>query len=220
MSFLAVVVIAVLIVISQSQTEGGDSEIEGIAEVNRRLRGIPQQGLVLGSSGAEVTVSEFADLQCPACKVYAEEIVPPLIESRVRGGEARLAFRNFTILGPESETAAAAAVAAGEQGRGWQFVELFYRNQGFEGSGYVNDDFLTAIAGAAGVSDIQQWNRDRRSAATQAQVAGDVAAAERLGFGSTPSFAVQGPATDGLEPISAADSEDLEAAIDRAGPRD
>ena len=68
--------------------------------------------------------------------------------------------------------AGAAALAAGEQGRGWNFVELFYRNQGVENSGYVTDEFLTAIARGAGVADIAQWNADRRSKRVLAQVDG------------------------------------------------
>lgn len=215
-AFLAIVAVAVLVVISQSQTDGGDSNLEGVAEVNDELRGIPQRGLVLGDSGAAVTLAEFGDLQCPACKAFSEEVIPPVIESKVRSGEAKLAFRNFTILGPESETAAAAAVAAGEQGRGWNFVELFYRNQGFEHSGYVTDGFLTSIAEGAGVRDIARWNRDRKSKQAKSQVSDDTAEANRLGFGGTPSFAVEGPATDGLEPVSASGAGDLEAAIDRA----
>jgi protein-disulfide isomerase len=214
--FLAIAAVAVAIVVSGTQTDGGDPELEGVAEVERELRGIPQSGLGLGDPAAEVTLAEFGDLQCPACKVFAEEIIPPLIESRIGSGEARLVFRNFTILGPESEEAAAAAVAAGMQDRGWSFVALFYRNQGFEHSGYVTDEFLTAVAEGAGVADIGRWNRDRRSRRVSSQVGRDNAEAERLGFDSTPSFAVEGPATDGPEPISVSGVGDLEAAVDGA----
>ena len=95
------------------------------AEIEAELSGIPQAGMVLGSPRAEAKLIEFGDLQCPVCKGFAEEILPPIIEGRVRNGEARLEFRNFVILGEESATAGAAAVAAGLQGRGWNFVELF-----------------------------------------------------------------------------------------------
>ena len=216
-TFIAIAVVAVLVVISQSQSDGGDSNVEGAAELRSDLQGIPQDGLVLGNPGAPVTLVEFGDLQCPACKAVSEEIVPDVIDAKVRSGEAQLEFRNFTILGPESETAAAAAVAAGEQGRGWSFVELFYRNQGLEGSGYVTDEFLTAIARSAGVPDIPRWNRERAGRAAMAQVAADNAEAQRLGFGGTPSFAVRGPATAGIEPLGTPESAgQLESAVDSA----
>jgi len=216
--FLAIVVVAVLIVVSQSGSDGGgDTNVEDAALVNDELQGVPQQGMTLGDEGALVTLVEFGDLQCPVCKGYAEEILPDVIESSVRSGEAKLAFRNFTIIDEDSTPAGAAAIAAGEQGRGWNFVELFYRNQGIERTGYVDDDFLSSIAEAAGVPNIARWNRERRSQRILRQVAESTEEAERLGFTGTPSFAVEGPATDGLETLSVSSAEELEAAIEGAG---
>ncbi|HUC06745.1 MAG TPA: thioredoxin domain-containing protein [Solirubrobacterales bacterium] len=220
-AFLALVVVAVLIVISQSQNSGGDSgNIADAKLVNQELAGIPQDGMVLGDPAAKVTVLEFGDLQCPVCKGYAEEVLPQVIENQVQSGRAKLDFRNFTIISEQSTPAGAAAIAAGEQGRGWNFVELFYRNQGEEASGYADDEFLTAIARAAGVSDLAKWNRDRKSRRIVSEVEATTAEAEQLGFTGTPSFALKGPATSGTEPIGTPDSaEALESAIDDAGGR-
>ena len=149
--FLAVVVVAVAIAISQSGDDSGDTELEGISSVNTELRGLEQQGLALGDPRAKVTVVEFGDLQCPACRDYSEQIMPDVINGPVRRGEATLEFRNWTIIGAESEDAAKAALAASEQGRYWSFITLFYRNQGAENSGYVTDSFLEAVAEGAGV---------------------------------------------------------------------
>lgn len=217
-AFLALVVVAVLIVVSQSQTSGGDaSNIADVTAVEQQLNGIPQNGMVLGDPTAKVTLLEFGDLQCPVCKGYSEEVLPQVIESQVRGGEAKLEFNNYTIIGPESTPAGAAAIAAGEQGRGWSFVELFYRNQGHEDSGYVSDAFLTAIARAAGVPDIAKWNADRRSRRVLAEVAATTARAEQLGFTGTPSFAVKGPGTAGIETLGTPGSAgDLESALSSA----
>jgi protein-disulfide isomerase len=216
-AFLAIVAVVVLIVVSQSETDGGDSSLEGVAQVEEELSGIPQHGLVLGHSRENVRLVEFGDLQCPACKAASEEIIPEVIESKIQSGEAQLEFRNFVILGPESEVAAAAAIAAGKQNRGWSFIDLFYRNQGFEQSGYVTNDFLTSIAKAAGVGDLAKWNSDRRSEAVIRTVIVQNSEAEDLGFGGTPSFAVEGPNTAGLEPVEAGSAGELEAAIDAAG---
>jgi len=219
LAFLALAIVAVLIVISQSGSEdGGDAgNVEGAAEIEAELDGIPQQGLVLGSGGAKATLVEFGDLQCPVCKGFAEEILPPVIEGRVRNGEAKLEFRNFTIISQQSVPAGAAAIAAGRQERGWNFVELFYRNQGREASGYVTDEFLTAIARAAGVPDIARWNEDRKSKAVLGEVSKTTAEAERLGFTGTPSFAVEGPAVKGLETLGTPSSSgELEAALENA----
>lgn len=217
-AFLVLVAVVVAVVVTQSGGEGGDaSNVREASSVDRLLKGIPQEGLVLGEPSAKLAVVEFGDLQCPVCRAYSEEVLPPVIESRVRGGEATLEFRNYTIIGPESIPAGAAAIAAGKQGHGWEFVELFYRNQGAEDSGYVTDEFLTAIAEGAGVPDIARWDRDRESKAVLREVEETTAEARELNFEGTPSFAVEGPGTKGLEPIGTPQSLDaFEAAISSA----
>lgn len=218
-AFLALAVVAVLIVISQSSNdEGGDAgKIEGAAEIEAELDGIPQNGLVLGSGNAKATLVEFGDLQCPVCRGFAEEILPPVIEGKVRNGEARIEFRNFTIISEQSVPAGAAAIAAGQQGRGWNFVELFYHNQGREASGYVTDEFMTAIARAAGVPNIAQWNKARKSKSVLDEVAKTTEEARELEFSGTPSFAVEGPGSKGLEALGTPSSSgDLESALENA----
>jgi protein-disulfide isomerase len=217
-AFLAIAAVLVAVVISQSQSDGGDaSDIKDTALVNDQLRGIPQNGMVLGDPEAKATLVEFGDLQCPACKGYAEGIIPEVIAGPVRRGEARIDFRNYVILGSQSTDAAVAAVAAGEQGRGWNFVELFYRNQGIEHSGYVTDEFLTAIARGAGVPDLAKWNADRKSKAVLREVDRTTSEASNLGFTGTPSFAIQGP-NGALEPIGTPGSAgEIESALNQAG---
>jgi len=165
--FLAIVAVAVLIVVSSNETSGGDTNLEDVSLVAGQLKGIPQNGMVLGDPRAKVRLIEFGDLKCPVCKGFSEEIVPKVIDSKVRSGEAKIEFKNFTIIDEESTPAGAAAIAAGEQGRAWNFIELFYRNQGLETSSYVTDEFLTEIARGAGVPDIGKWKR--RSSASRAR---------------------------------------------------
>jgi len=195
--FIAVVVVAVLIVISNNGGSGGDTNLEDVGLVKQDLQGIPQNGLALGDPKAKVTLYEFGDLQCPVCKAFSEQVVPEVIDSKVRSGEAKIEFRNFTIISEQSVPAGAAAIAAGRQGRGWNYVELFYRNQGEEASGYVTDEFMTEIARGAGVADIARWNEERKDPKTVEEVEASTAEAERLDFTGTPSFAVEGPGTSG-----------------------
>jgi protein-disulfide isomerase len=213
--FLAIVVVAVLIVVNASSDDGGDTNLEGSAEIAQSLRGIPQKGLVLGDVDAPVKLIEFGDLQCPVCAGYAEEILPPIIENQVKAGELAIEFRNFTIIGPQSVDAGAAAIAAAQQGRGWNFIELFYRNQGRENSGFADEAFLEAVAEGAGVEDIARWNRDR--ARLKSEVENTTAEAQELGFQGTPSFAIEGPRTDGLEVLGTPESTGaIEEAIEEA----
>lgn len=216
-AFLALAVVIVLIVLNASGGgDGGDTNLEGASEVNRSLQGIPQQGMLLGDPKAPVELVEFGDLQCPYCAAYSEEILPPIIEDQVKKGKVKIDFRNFTIIGPESTDAGAAALAAGAQGRGWNFVELFYRNQGGENTGYAADEtFLEAVAEGAGVKDLGRWNEDR--ADLVAEVKEISAEAQQLGPEGTPTFAVRGPKTDGLDVIDTPGSTSaLEEAIEGA----
>ena len=124
-------------------------------------------------------------------------------------------FRQWPVIGDaphtQSTLAAKAALAASEQGRYWNYIELFYRNQGAEESGYVTEPFLTAIAKGAGVSDIPRWNRDRSSSRWSAALARTNAEAGKLGFAGTPSFVVEGPG--GRRTLTVPSFGDIQAAI-------
>jgi protein-disulfide isomerase len=192
-AFLAVCIVAVLVIISQSGGGSSGSGTEDAALVKQQLGGIPQHGTVLGDPKAKVTVIEYADLQCPVCQAFSTETAPDLISQVVRKNTAAYDLRQYTIIGPDSAVAAKAALAAGEQGRYWNFVELFYRNQGTENSGYVTDDFLTNVAKGAGVPDLDKWNQDRQSPKWDAALSKVQGETRSLGINSTPTFVVEGP---------------------------
>ncbi len=142
----AAAVVAVAIAVSQSgsshKRQGGQA---GARAVQRELAGIPQSGTALGQPSAPVTITEYADLQCPVCRDFALDTLPQVTANDVRAGRAKLVFRNLETATPDTQTfktEAVAALAAGRQNKLWNYVEVFYRNQGAEGSGYVNDQFL------------------------------------------------------------------------------
>ena len=92
-----------------------------------------------------MTLVEFADLQCPFCKEFADNVTPRLIQDYVRTKKLRIQFQPLTFIGPDSEKAARYAIGSGGQNKLWNFVELFYRNQGTENTGYVTDEFVHKI---------------------------------------------------------------------------
>ncbi len=217
--FLVIVVVVVLIVVNgNSSSSGGDAEnLKEVAAVEKLFTGIPQENLILGDPKAPVELKEYGDLQCPFCKQYSEEILPPIFENQVKKGEAKISFNNYTIIGEESIPAGRAAIAAGEQGVGWNFIELFYRNQGKERSGYVTEEFLEAIAKGAGVKDMAAWNKSRKSKKTLEEVEATTSEAQnKFHFTGTPSFAIKGPSTNGLELITPETTKEFEEAIESA----
>lgn len=210
--FAAVVVVGILIAVSQSGSDsGGDSSIEDVAAIDQQLHGLQQTGITLGDPKAPVTITEYGDLQCPVCKDFSAEVIPQLIDDEVRSGDAKLEFKNFAIIGPQSTDAAKAALAAGEQGRYWSFVELFYRNQGTENSGYVTDSFLEEVAKGAGVADLDKWNTERQDPRLDGELAKVQDEAAQLGLNATPSFAVTGPG--GQKVLTAPPLAQLQSAI-------
>lgn len=199
--FIAILAVVVVIVLAGSSSDsGGDAEnLQEVSQVDSLVNGIPQQKLVLGDPKAPVELIEYGDLQCPVCKQYSEQILPAIVEKQVKNGEAKIVFRNFLIIGPQSLPAGAAAIAAGAQGKGWTFLELFYRNQGKENSGYVTEEFLEAVAKGSGVADMARFNKERKSKEVEEEAERTTEQAATIGFEGTPSFAIKGPNSNGLE---------------------
>ncbi len=217
--FLAIlVVVVVIIVISSSGGSGGDPSklVEG-SDVEKLLTGIPQTATTLGEPDAPVKLFEYGDLQCPFCKANAEEVTPKIIENQVRDGEVSITFRNYIIIGPDSVPAGEAMLAAGAQGKAWDFIELFYRNQGEENSGYVTEEFIESVGRSAGIADLAKWNEERKSGKYEKQVEETTKQAQKLGFEGTPSFAVEGPGSNGLELMGTPETTgQIEEAIEKA----
>jgi protein-disulfide isomerase len=217
-AFAAVAVIVALIVISQSGGDDNGSEtpttvagVTGTAEVEAELKGIPQDGQTLGDASAAVTITEFGDPQCPVCRAFAEQVAPQLITDEVKTGNAKYVYEPFIIIGPDSKPAMKATLAAGEQGRFWNYLQLFYANQGEENSGYVTDDFLTNIARAAGIDDIDAWNQSRNDSKWDEVLAKGTSDAESFGFNGTPSILVEGP--NGEKALSGFGLDEIESAV-------
>src|SRR3989338_597285 len=78
---------------------------------------------------AAVTVVEFADLQCPACRAAHLTLVGPLLEQR--GQNIRYEFHHFPLSSAHryAMASAEAAECAADQGKFWEYVDLNYINQ-------------------------------------------------------------------------------------------
>jgi protein-disulfide isomerase len=168
---------------------GSSGTIPGQKESAEMLAGIQQDGIHLGNPGAPVRLVEFADLQCPFCREYSLQTLPTLVQDYVRTGKVRMEFRDLAFLGKDSVTAGRHAAGAAAQNRLWNFIDVFYFNQGEENTGYVTPNFLHSIDKAAGVDSA----KSDAFAATDASLAPIKAAnalANQLGVKSTPTIFV------------------------------
>ena len=145
-----------------------------------------------------MTVTEYGDLVCPVCQDFALGVENQLISKDVRAGKVKIAYR---ALETASQTAnnsmfvpgQTAALAAGEQKLGWNYIELFYHEQQSEETSYVTTGFLQGLARQIHGLNFSKWNLDRSSSSLASQITADGTAAQRLGFNSTPSLTIQGP---------------------------
>ena len=215
---MVVLVLAALLLIfviaSLSLDEGDEEpvEITGADEVQRQLGGIPQDGAVLGSSEASVTVQVFSDLQCVPCADYQRETITPLIEGPVRDGDLKLEFHHFQMAQSGFANASFGAVAAAEQDDEWQFIQLFFINQDEAPRTGATDEFLGQIAKAILNFNVEQWQRDGDDPeVTETLEADDELAAEHR-FPAEPAVVVEGPRGD-RELTESPSLERIEAAI-------
>jgi protein-disulfide isomerase len=182
-------------IISVAVGTGGPQRfvLHGENAVQELMGGVQEDGSYIGSPDAPVTIGVFNDLQCSTCRRYQLHTIDPLIAEYARGGTARLEFHNFSLGATDTTVAALAAAAAGQQGYAWQYVDLFFRNQGQAGPQGVTPQFLNDIAnGIAGLNE-GQWSKARGSAEVNARVDSDVKLAADLALPAQPAVVVDGP---------------------------
>jgi protein-disulfide isomerase len=191
-AFGSAVAIAVALVAASllgSSPEAAATLPEAVAAPVERdplLRGIPQDGIALGRPDAPVTLVEYADLQCPYCAQWSRDTFPAVVDEYVRSGRVRVVLRGLSFLGPDSETALRAALAAGEQDRLWDVVHGLFRLQGAENSGWVTADVLRRFDGP--VVDAERMLAGTRSAWVERQLAEARTAASLAQVPGTPFF--------------------------------
>jgi protein-disulfide isomerase len=223
----ALAVVAVAIAISS----GGSPSVikpnspaakKAATTVNTLLAGIPQDGNRLGSPKAKVTVTEWGDLECPICKDFALGAENQLISNDVRSGKVQLIYRSLptaTGNGPDPSvfpTQQAAALAAGLQQRAWNYIELFYHEQGTENTSYVSSSYLGGLAKQIPGLNYGKWSSDRQSSNLTTQVTTDEQAATTNGYSSTPTIVVKGPKEQAQPIVGDTDYSSLESAIKSA----
>jgi protein-disulfide isomerase len=149
-----------------------------------------------GSSGAKVTLVEFADYECPHCKRFQPVLRQILDEFK---GDVRLYFKHYPL--PQhtnARLAAEAAVAAQKQGKFWQYQDKLWENQDnltpAELEKYAKEISL----------DLPKFRADMEDPKAKARVQKDRVDGQTLGLASTPTLYI-----NGREYTDAKDTESL-----------
>jgi protein-disulfide isomerase len=189
------------------------------AAVQREFGGIPQNGLVLGSAKAPLTMVEYIDLQCPGCRAFETSVAPSIVSEFVRAGKLKIEARPLAFIGPDSIPARKAMIAASQQNRAFNFAQITYANQGTENTGWLNQTFIEHAAASVPGMKVRRVVDDQESSfVTDATNRIDAqATADRVS--QTPTLFI-GKTGSKLKPVSSTatfDAAQLAAAIRALG---
>ncbi len=217
---VAIVGVAIAISAGNSGSSGiktGAQAGKTVTQVENLLSGIPQSGTVLGNPNAKVTMTYYGDLQCPVCQDFTlNGGLPQLIANDVRSGKVKVDYKSFQTATRDPsvfQTQQVAALAAGKQSRFWNYAELFYRQQGAEGSGYVTDGFLNTLASQIPGLNMSAWKSARNNPALVSQVSADAQTGNAAGVQGTPTLIFEGPKGKTQSPESVPSYSQLQQAI-------
>lgn len=159
---------------------------------------VDQQALVrennymTGKKDAKVTIVEFGDYQCPACKAAFPEI-KAVLEQFKDNPEVNFVFRNFPLdtIHPNAHISAEAAEAAGAQGKFWEMNELLYTRQSEWETNQAPLDIFVRYAQEIGlnVDEFKSAVQQRRYADI---INTDYTDGQAVGVNSTPTFFING----------------------------
>jgi protein-disulfide isomerase len=138
-----------------------------------------------GPEKAALTIVEFSDLQCPYCSQFA-----PILDSLARSypNDVKVVFKNFPLSFHEkARAAAAAAIAAGKQGKFFEFrykVAPHYHDLG--------DSLYLAVAKEIGL-DVPRFKKEMSlSPEVNKMLDEDMDLGRKVGVEGTPTIFVNG----------------------------
>lgn len=146
-----------------------------------------------GPENAKVTIVEFSDLQCPACKAVQPLVTQVLAQNP---DTVRLVYRHFplTSIHPYAPLAAQASEVANQEGKFWEFHDLLFEKQqewsALSSQEEVTEKFVT-YAEELGI-DKERFREKIQSDEVKQIVSKDTSLAEQLNVNSTPTFYVNG----------------------------
>jgi protein-disulfide isomerase len=158
---------------------------------------------ISGSKDAPVTIVEFADYQCPACSVFANDIEGSFQSTLVEGGKVRYAYRDYPLPNhANAMQAARAAACANDQGKFQAMHQILYRGQS-QWSNSSSDQVLLQFKDYAGQTglDVGQFDSCQRSSQHDQDILSDRDAGNRVGLEATPTFVINGFRVAGILPV-------------------
>ena len=145
----------------------------------------PNDPRAKGDVNAPVVMVIYSDFACPFCTKFAQEVEPQL-DDLIKNGTLRIEWRDLAQITPTSPLAAQAGIAAGKQGKFWEFHDAVYGAADPQGHPEYTEDSLVDFAEKAGVPDLERFRADMTDAATVKAVTDANQHAYSLGIKGTP----------------------------------
>lgn len=147
---------------------------------------------ILGSKDAPITMIEFGDYQCFYCHKFFNNTESQIVQNYIDTGKVKMIFKDFTIIGQDSVTAANAAHCAQEQGKFWEYHDALYNNWSGENTGWASTTNLVQYAKQVDLNQ-NQFNQCMTQSKYMQVVQGSVSDANTLGLTGTPDFFIIAP---------------------------
>ena len=184
-----------------SETPAPSSSQQQNSAVPDMARRIADDTTAQGAVDAPVVMVEYADYRCPFCGLFARDTLPPLITKYVESGDLRIEWRDLPVFGEQSQLAAVAGRAAGEQNRFWEFNKAVFAIAPERGHADLTRARLLNLAEEVGIPDLKKFESDLDSPELAQAVATDAQEAASLGATGTPSFLINGTPFVGAQPL-------------------
>ena len=145
----------------------------------------------LGDPDAPITLVEFGDYQCFFCNKFFHNTEQKILENYVDTGKVKIIFKDLTIIGPDSITAAHAAHCADDQGLFWEYHDTLYNNWNGENNGWASSENQLRMAQDVGLN-IDEFTDCMLNEIHTQIISASNADARTLGLTGTPAFFVIG----------------------------
>ncbi len=164
----------------------------------------------IGNPNAKVTIIEYADLQCPACRAY-EDITGPVVAEYA--DKINFVFKHFplTQIHTNAMLAAISTEAAAKQGKFWEMKKVLYEKQSEWSNALDARTKIISYAASIGL-DVKKFEADLSDKTLEELVIASLKEANALSLSGTPTFIINGKRVETSEIGSV---EKLKAYIDK-----
>jgi protein-disulfide isomerase len=174
---------------SDEQSQSDNARQAAVDKLGTKAFFDPKLAFITGPANAKTTVVEFFDYNCPYCRASLPAVKKFYAAHR---NDARFAFIEFPIKGPQSTVAARAAIAARRQPDKYLAFHFLLMNE----DDLVDDDLLYADARKAGL-DVAKLKTDMTDSSVDLAIAAAHTLAAAAKVDGTPAFIVDGKMREG-----------------------